>query len=533
MPSTDSSVASSSRLSPQVVRRGAGSTSSRRNSSTRTSPEQHRVPVGPPPALSPSLPRPSRVGSFATASSMPFQQLGSRRRPREESVTQSEQSSEDEEQGIFSTTTASTRRHRQSAKRQRVAIPVTAVEDDEMDSSTQDEEPPDPGPSRGRQQAARPISRVLQQQTAPDATHSSTQDEESSTEHGPLPLGPSSSRRSRAERRSQPPNCPRANLEPIVIGSSDEEEEDADAEMRTLEPTRTARRSTASHAGPVSSGFMVERIVRGLPPFSPQPVVASGSNDSLEIISATTKDRAAPPGQLHKLQASPPRRRPPPIAHPLLSTYTCPICLCAPFPNAVATPCGHVFCSECLFEALQHPIKQKETERREQASAFASIPTINRLGGFIGAGVAQAMGIAAYGGPGGASRAAGHGQNMAAALGLSGAPAPPTSIHLTLDSQGNTISSSSTTPGTAASPSAATSSSSTTTSSSTNNQQQAPPAPPQKLDPLVGPCPVCRAVIPGGFVAASLPANKRSAFGLELKIGKPIDDPRREEIQKR
>ncbi|PPQ65187.1 hypothetical protein CVT24_011064 [Panaeolus cyanescens] len=36
----------------------------------------------------------------------------------------------------------------------------------------------------------------------------------------------------------------------------------------------------------------------------------------------------------------------------LLSSYTCPICFCAPT-NATLTPCGHICCGECLFTAIK------------------------------------------------------------------------------------------------------------------------------------------------------------------------------------
>ncbi|KAF9048924.1 hypothetical protein BJ165DRAFT_1070607 [Panaeolus papilionaceus] len=35
-----------------------------------------------------------------------------------------------------------------------------------------------------------------------------------------------------------------------------------------------------------------------------------------------------------------------------LSSYTCPICFCAPT-NATLTPCGHICCGECLFTAIK------------------------------------------------------------------------------------------------------------------------------------------------------------------------------------
>ncbi|KAE8268852.1 hypothetical protein A4X09_0g3489 [Tilletia walkeri] len=54
-----------------------------------------------------------------------------------------------------------------------------------------------------------------------------------------------------------------------------------------------------------------------------------------------------------------------PIALPLLSTYNCPICLSPPT-NAVSTPCGHVFCGGCLFDALATQTKKKQQEDAER-----------------------------------------------------------------------------------------------------------------------------------------------------------------------
>ena len=61
---------------------------------------------------------------------------------------------------------------------------------------------------------------------------------------------------------------------------------------------------------------------------------------------------------------SPPRSKPPPIEHPLLSTYTCPICFDAP-KNLSVTPCGHFFCGECLFQALKTQAVQRGTMEEE------------------------------------------------------------------------------------------------------------------------------------------------------------------------
>ncbi|KAF7290699.1 RING-type domain-containing protein [Mycena indigotica] len=66
------------------------------------------------------------------------------------------------------------------------------------------------------------------------------------------------------------------------------------------------------------------------------------SNDSESIPISTGADS----------YIAPTSSRPAPEPPQPLSTYTCPICFCAPT-NATLTPCGHVCCGSCLFTAIK------------------------------------------------------------------------------------------------------------------------------------------------------------------------------------
>ncbi|KAJ4481049.1 hypothetical protein J3R30DRAFT_3288116 [Lentinula aciculospora] len=46
------------------------------------------------------------------------------------------------------------------------------------------------------------------------------------------------------------------------------------------------------------------------------------------------------------------------LAQLSLSSYTCPICFCAPT-NATVTPCGHIACGSCLFTAVKTALRRE------------------------------------------------------------------------------------------------------------------------------------------------------------------------------
>ncbi|SJX60569.1 uncharacterized protein SRS1_10206 [Sporisorium reilianum f. sp. reilianum] len=174
---------------------------------------------------------------------------------------------------------------------------------------------------------------------------------------------------------------------------------------------------------------------------------------------------------------SPPRSKPPPIEHPLLSKYTCPICFDAP-KNLVVTPCGHFFCGECLFQALKTQAVQRGAMEEEYFdnifSPFAPAGTFGAGRG--GAGPATVGGQSGGGGGGGAigGEATRGGAAAGAGRGRGGSNG---------GGRGR-----------------------------------------NKPDPLAGQCPVCRAKIKGAFNGR----EKNGIVGLRLMMGKPINDPREE-----
>lgn len=110
-----------------------------------------------------------------------------------------------------------------------------------------------------------------------------------------------------------------------------------------------------------SSPQSVSEIINVVQEPSPQRrrrsiVVVSDGEDDLEVqhvhkLSAAEirrKRMDAARAALRKGDRAPKR---PPINNALLSTYRCPICLCPPT-NVSITPCGHMFCGSCLYDAL-------------------------------------------------------------------------------------------------------------------------------------------------------------------------------------
>lgn len=98
-----------------------------------------------------------------------------------------------------------------------------------------------------------------------------------------------------------------------------------------------------------------------LPPQRPGADASSGSDDSLSSLDDEIV-RPAPsvPPTRTLIAAAPAAQRIP----DLITSYACPICLEAPR-NAVATPCGHLLCGECLFKSVRGEAEREQVEALE------------------------------------------------------------------------------------------------------------------------------------------------------------------------
>ena len=88
-------------------------------------------------------------------------------------------------------------------------------------------------------------------------------------------------------------------------------------------------------------------------------------------------------------------RQPKPLAsQTLFSSYKCPICLCPP-KNLSVTPCGHIFCGSCLYDALS--VNTREANQASGIGSTASHDTdsANHLFTPFGSGGALALANAA------------------------------------------------------------------------------------------------------------------------------------------
>ncbi|SPC65621.1 uncharacterized protein UHOD_00799 [Ustilago sp. UG-2017b] len=239
----------------------------------------------------------------------------------------------------------------------------------------------------------------------------------------------------------------------------------------------------------------------------PMPIVRPRSSSSLSdadgsfsIISAQTAPQL-PPRSEHPITdqrlrstnlamptKSPPRSKPPPIEHHLLSKFTCPICFDAPT-NLCVTPCGHFFCGECLFQALKTQAVQRGAAEEEQ-SLFGFEGLLSRFapgaafGAGRGAGAASGAGEPESGG-GGGSGGGGRGGGAAAGRGRGGGGASRGGSAAGVRGGGAR----------------------------------------SRPDPLAGQCPVCRSKIKGAFNGR----EKNGIVGLRLTTGKPVNDPREED----
>lgn len=259
-------------------------------------------------------------------------------------------------------------------------------------------------------------------------------------------------------------------------------------------------RSTGVSADPTTGDF----LVRPMPVVRPNDASAYSDPDgSFSMVSAHVAAPAPPrpPRSEHPITdqrlrssnlamptKSPPRSKPPPIEHPLLSTYTCPICFDAPT-NLSVTPCGHFFCGDCLFQALKTQAVQRGA-MEEEAS-------ILQFGGFFSSlGPAATFGTAnSEGGPFSASAPS----NGAGGGGRGGA-----STGADRGGRGGGGNRGGYRDG-----------------SMGGGRGR------NKPDPLAGQCPVCRAKIKGAFNGR----EKNGIVGLRLTVGKPVNDPRQENGQ--
>ncbi|EPQ26250.1 uncharacterized protein PFL1_06185 [Pseudozyma flocculosa PF-1] len=308
-----------------------------------------------------------------------------------------------------------------------------------------------------------------------------------------------------AERAAQPrpPSRPReaaGGAEPIVLEISSDDEEYAPRSATSGSPASASSSPAISRAvaraerpvfgatadartGDYASATDRDRERHRAARATRDGSVSSDESDGVIDLSVSTQ---ATPAQrtitkyrlrnskLTMPQRSPPRTKPPPIEHPLASTFTCPICLCPPA-KASITPCGHVFCGGCLFDALKAQARQREANN--------AAATVGPQGWGMGLFGAAAMVGGAFGGAGGGGGGedGGGAAGGDAAAGLGGGRAG--------GGRGR----------------------------GRGGQR----------DPLAGHCPVCRADIKGAFGGIA----KGGIVGVRLMVGKPVDDPRMEDGQ--
>ncbi|KAK0525688.1 hypothetical protein OC834_005074 [Tilletia horrida] len=179
-------------------------------------------------------------------------------------------------------------------------------------------------------------------------------------------------------RMRLPPLPPRQPIETIVI-----EDSDSDPDMPEVVGESINRSALASAAnkdfhlpGPGQRGQLAPSLPTrrgGGGGGQQQPLQHNHSSSGGLSERAKAKSRALDP-PLPSSLLSPAATEPlpyhadpnaTPISLPLLSTYNCPICFCPPV-NAVTTPCGHVFCGSCLFDALLTQNKKKQEEDLER-----------------------------------------------------------------------------------------------------------------------------------------------------------------------
>ncbi|WFC98068.1 RING-type E3 ubiquitin transferase [Malassezia yamatoensis] len=178
-----------------------------------------------------------------------------------------------------------------------------------------------------------------------------------------------------------------------------------------------------------------------------------------------------------------PRR--PARKNPLLSTYKCSVCLCPPR-NICVTPCGHLFCGACLYDALAMQMRQDGHEWSETDwLGVMGDPTAGRQ--------TREQNLFTPFGSGGALA-------LANAAGVSSSPAREIFSELVLQRQARQQETDHT----------------DNSSVPSNRLRQN-----NGTGKLRGHCPVCRSIIPGGFTGVS----RRGALGLEIMVGTPAPTP--------
>ena len=178
-------------------------------------------------------------------------------------------------------------------------------------------------------------------------------------------------------------------------------------------------------------------------------------------------------------------RRPPPT-NPLLSTYKCSVCLCAPT-NVCVTPCGHIFCGACLYDALAMQLRQ-------DGNAWSETDWLGVMGDpLAGRQTRTNSSIFTPFGSGGAMA-------LANAAGVSSTPTRELFSELVSQRQARAPDE----------PPAETSSLPASRLRATNGTGK-----------LRGHCPVCRTMIPGGFTGPS----RRGILGLDIMVGTPAPEP--------
>lgn len=164
----------------------------------------------------------------------------------------------------------------------------------------------------------------------------------------------------------------------------------------------------------------------------------------------------------------------------LLSTYACPICLSPPKDISV-TPCGHVFCGKCIYDALESQNRGSEWSEFDWLGVMGLPPQRSAYGDtpFTPFGSNAAMALAT-------------------AAGVRAAPARQAFNELVTQRRG----------------AAAEATVPASRLRASNGSAR-----------LRGHCPVCRKQISGGFTGPA----RRGIMGLEIMVGTPVSDAEAEE----